>query len=149
MAKLPYAEDVNYWMTGKSSPDIWVERARHQITELGGKVTGEGFGQDGEGRAAFMLQFTRETETYRVVWPVLQSFRGNERAARAQAATMLYHPVKALCLAATVLGTRAAFFSHLLLPDGRQASQLAGDEIASAIPALFAPPDVHLIGDGR
>jgi len=138
-----YAEDVNFWMTGRSSPDTWIERAKKQIAELGGKVMAEGFGSDAEGRSAFMLGFEMQGDSFKIVWPVLISQRGNTQAARIQAATMLYHYVKSVCLYAVIVGTRAAFFSHLMLPDGRTASQVANAELADVVPTMILLPAPH------
>jgi len=136
---MPDAEDINYWMTGTSSPDTWLEKAKKQIADLGGKTITEAFGKDETGNAAYLLVFEFADERYKIVWPVLRSRSGKEKAARIQAATMLYHHVKALCISATVLGRRQAFFSHLLLPDGRATSELAMPEIVSLQPELFRP----------
>lgn len=134
-----FAEDVNYWRTSKSSPDTWIERTRRQIEKLGGKVVAEAFGSEPEtNRAAFMLAFSLGNDQFRVVWPVLPSRTTSERAAKVQAATMLYHDIKARCISAAVLGTRAAFFSFLMLPDGRAAGEMSTPELAQAIPDLFA-----------
>jgi hypothetical protein len=62
---------------------------------------------------------------------------GDEKAARMQAATMLYHYVKAVCLYATVVGPKTAFFSHYLLEDGRVAAQVSGYELAEMTPRLL------------
>ena len=138
---LPYAEDVNYWKTSKSSPDIWMERTKRQIENLGGTVLAEGFGSEpGTGRAAYMLAFELDGERFKVVWPVLLSKAGNERAARVQAATLLYHDIKAKCISAAVLGTRAAFFSFLALSDGRTATDIAAPELVRLTPALLRAP---------
>lgn len=133
----PNAEDVNFWQTGRSSPDVWIERSKKQIEELGGKVIAEGFGSDGEGRAAFMLGLKINGDSFKIVWPVLPSKTGKHQAARTQAATMLYHYVKSTCLYAVVVGARAAFFSHLMLPDGRMASQVASDDLAFTVPKML------------
>lgn len=139
MDKLPYGEDVNYWQTGSSSPDTWMEKTKDQIKKLGGKILMEGFGSEPTtGRSAYMLAFEIEGNNFKVVWPVLPSKKGNEIAARRQAATMLYHDTKAKYLGAVVLGVRAAFFSYLLLPDGRTAMEASLPELAEGIPALFA-----------
>ena len=135
-----YAEDVNYWQTSRVAPDMWVDRAGHEIERAGGSVLGQAFGRDGQGRAAFMLTFDLGGERFRIVWPVLPSKSGNERAARIQAATMLYHDVKARAVAAKALGARAAFFSFLLLPDGRTMAQVAAPELEAMIPRLLAGP---------
>jgi hypothetical protein len=138
MLELPYAEDVNYWRTSKSSPDAWMDRTRRQIEKLGGQVLAEGFGSEpGLGRAAYMLAFELEGERYKVVWPVLPSKTGNERAARVQAVTLLYHDIKAKAISAAVLGARAAFFSFLMLPDGRTATGVATPELTKLAPAML------------
>lgn len=139
--ELPYANTLNYWKTGRSSPDAWVEKARRQIEKLGGVVTGEAFGSDGNGRSAYMLSFEIGGDAFRVVWPVLPVKNPrDERAARVQAATMLYHDVKMRCLASAVLGTRTAFFAYFLLPDGRQAAEVAAPELARLSPLMLAAP---------
>ena len=136
---LPYAETINYWKSGTSSPDKWIEDATRQIKNLGGRVLMEGFGKDGEGRAAYMLAFEIKGDRFKAVWPVLPSKGKNERAARIQAATMLYHDIKAKSISATVLGVRAALFSYLALPDGRTAAEVSTPELAQSIPELFGP----------
>lgn len=136
-----FAEDVNYWKSGQSSPDTWIERAKAEIKTAGGKVIGEAYGSEAStGRAAFMLEFEFGGERFRVVWPVLRTRARNaasERAAKIQSATMLYHDVKARCVSAKVLGARSAFFSYLMLPDGRTASQAAAPEVAQLFPKLL------------
>jgi hypothetical protein len=137
--KLPYAEDINYWKSGTSSPETWIQKTIHVVREMGGSVTGEGFGSEpNTGCAAFMLAFEIQGARYKVVWPVLPSRGKNDKAARIQAATMLYHDIKAKCLSAAVLGAQAAFFSYLLLPDGRTAVEASFPELRRGIPALFA-----------
>lgn len=133
----PWAESVNFWQTGRSSPDRWIEAAKKQLRGLGGKIEGEAFGQDETGRAAFLLAFSVKGEGFRIVWPVLASKGKNESAARVQAATMLYHYVKSVALYAIVVGPRAAFLAHLLLPDGRVASQAADGELGRLVPKLL------------
>ncbi len=136
--KLPYAETVNYWKTSKSSPDAWIEKARRQIEKLGGTVIGEAFGSTFDGRAAYMLTFDIGGDSYRIIWPVLPvKNHRDERAARVQAATFIYHDIKAKCLSATILGARTAFFSYLLLPDGRQAAAVTTPELATLFPPLL------------
>lgn len=137
--ELPYAEEINYWKTGRSSPDTWIERTIKQIEKFGGKVLTEAFGSEPTtGRSAFMIGFEINSDKFKVVWPVLPTKAGgNERAARIQAATMLYHDVKARCISATVLGSRKAFFSYLLLADGKTASETALSELSKGIPKLL------------
>ena len=135
---LPYAEDVgHYWQTGSSSPDVWIEKAKRQIEEVGGTINADAYGSM-EGRAAFMIAFTIGDDRFKVVFPVLESKTGKSGAAKRQAATMLYHDIKAKCMTASILGTKAAFFSYLLLSDGRTASELATPELAQAFPLLLS-----------
>lgn len=132
--KLPYAETINYWQTSRSSPDTWIEKAKNQIEKLGGKILGEGFGKNAEGNAAYMVYFTIGGNKFRCIWPVLPTDTGNEQAARRQAATMLYHDIKAKCIEATVKGARVAFFEYLLLSDGRTAAEASEQELLEGIP---------------
>ena len=135
---LPFAEDVNYWQTSKSSPDSWMEKTKRLILGLGGKVLMEGFGSEPmSGRSAFMLAFEIKGDHFKIVWPVLPSRGRNEGAARIQAATLIYHDTKAKCLSAVVLGARAAFFSYLMLPDGRTAVEASVPELAKGVPAML------------
>lgn len=138
MSDLPFAENVNYWKTGKSSPDIWIDRAKAQIVKLGGIILVEGFGKEGvNGRAAYMLSFEIVDDCFKVIWPVLPSKSENERAARIQAATLLYHDVKAKCISAAVLGSRTAFLSYLILPNGRTAAEITVSELARMLPGFM------------
>jgi len=138
--ELPYAENVNYWQTSQTSPDSWIDKTKKLLEGFGGNVLVEAFGNEPtSGHAAFMLLFEIEGDKFKVIWPVLTSQSGKERAARIQAATLLYHDVKAKCLTARVFGARRAFFQYWQLPDGRAASDLAGPELLQAIPALFLP----------
>ncbi len=149
MTKLSYAEEAPYWRTSQSSPDVWIDRAKRQIAGAGGQVLMEAFGHEPTtGRAAFVLGFQIGSDRYRLTWPVLPSKTANDRAARIQAATMLYHDVKARCVSAVVLGPRAAFLPFLLLPDGRVAGEASTPELARQIPAMFASSAPQL-GPGK
>lgn len=131
---LPYAEDLgHYWKTGSSSPDTWLEMAKKLIREVDGEITAEGFGSVGT-QSAYMLVFRINEDKFKVVFPVLYSRAGNTIAAKRQAATMLYHDIKAKCMVASVLGVKAAFFTYLMLSDGRTASELAAPELSAAFP---------------
>lgn len=131
------AEDANYWQTSTVSTDSWIYKAKHEIVAAGGTLGSSAFGDDGQGRAAFMLEFSFGRDQFRIVWPVLESRTGRDRAAKIQAATMLYHDVKAKCVSAKVHGVRAAFFQYAMLPDGRTAAQLADPEIVNMYPKLL------------
>lgn len=132
-----YAEDANYFKTGAGPPDKWIEQAKAILDKLGGKVLGEGFVANAEGKASYMLGFSIKGESYRIVWPVLPSASGDHRAARVQAATMLHHYIKSVALFAVIVGAEQAFFSHLMLPDGRTTSELAGHELEESLPRLM------------
>ena len=135
--ELPFAEDLgHYWKTGSSSPDTWLEMAKKLIREVNGEITAEGFGSIGT-QAAYMLVFRIDEDKFKVVFPVLHSRAGNTIAAKRQAATMLYHDIKAKCMVANVLGVKAAFFAYLMLPDGRTASELATPELGQTFPRLL------------
>ena len=134
-----HAESVNYWKTSRTSPDTWIEKTKRQIEKLGGQVLMEGFGRESAtNQAAFVLAFVIGEDRFKVIWPVLPSKGGNEKAAKIQAATMLYHDVKAKCISSAVLGARAAFFSFLMLPDGRTAMEVSTPDLMQAIPGMFA-----------
>jgi hypothetical protein len=136
--ELPYAEDIgHYWKTGQSSPDVWIDRAKKVITDMGGSIQAEGFGSTG-GHAGYMLAFTIQGQKFKVVWPVLPIRYGNKEVdARRQAATLLYHDIKAKAMTASVMGARVAFFSYLALPDGRTASDVATPELGEHFPLML------------
>lgn len=136
MYELPYAEDINYWQSSQTAPDTWIDKAVKLIENFGGDVLGEGYGKS-NGRAAYLITFDYEDEVYKVIFPVLPTKGTNERAARIQAATLLYHDVKAKLLLATIMGVRTAFFQYLMLPDGRTVTQLSNPEIADSFPKLL------------
>ena len=134
-----YAEEVgHYWKTSKRSPDQWIDMARKQIEEVGGEVLAEGYGSDNKGHAAFMLGFAFGEERFKLVWPVLESYSGEDLAARRQAATMIYHDVKAKAMTAKVLGFKTAFFSYVILPSGQTAAEASTPELVDAFPKLIS-----------
>lgn len=133
---MKYAHEINYWRTGKSSPDVWIERTKSVLSCLGAQGIAEAFGS-ANGRGAFFLSFTIAGESFRVVWPVMPTRDPSEEsAARIQAATLLYHDCKAKAISAAVLGTRTVFFSALQLPDGRTMGELSGSQLLESIPDL-------------
>ena len=148
MKELPYAETINYFKTSKISSDSWIDKASNQIEKLGGKVYTHAFGMDDQGNSAYMIQFMIGPDRFKIVWPVLPCKKGNETAAKRQSATLLYHDVKAKCLKATVWGSRAAFFSYLLLPDGRTASEASIPELMEDIPLVLSGFDVQQLKEG-
>lgn len=139
MKKL-YANNINYWKTSNVSPDKWMLKTMKLITGIGGTVLGQGFGSDvSQGKAAYMLTFELEGQRFKLVWPVLPTrYKDDELAARRQATTFIYHDVKARVMSAKVLGTRAAFFGYLQLPDGRTLTQATLDEVLQGVPLIEA-----------
>lgn len=141
MVKKIYAEEMNYWQSSTTQPDSWIAKAKKEIEQpaVGGKVTGEAFGSF-EGSAAYVIMFRIGNDNYRVTWPVLESRTKNEGAARRQAATFLYHDVKAKCMVAKVRGGRIAFVGELLLADGRTVTEAASPESFGQLPRLLSAP---------
>ena len=143
MNDLPYGEDINYWKSGVSTPDVWMEKTMSQIEKLGGEILQDGYGRDRSGNAAYYLAFRIDGLTYKVIWPVLPSKSDEIKAAKRQAATMLYHDIKAKCISATVQGSRTAFFSYLELPNGSVASELTGEQINPALKTMFGAVQIE------
>ncbi len=133
---LPYAHECYFWKTSKSGTESWLEKTKRMLINAGGTHIFESYGNDVQsGRAAFMLAFMIGEEKFKLVWPVLPvRSKGDETAAKRQAATMLYHDVKNKCIKATVFGARTAFFEYLMIPDGRSLSELANNELLNCIP---------------
>jgi hypothetical protein len=127
------AEDVNYWQTSRTGPDTWLEKAKREIKRAGGTVGGSAaISDDLTGQAGFMLAFQIGSDRFKMIWPVLKPRRGS-----LQAATALYHEVKAACVKAKFLGSRSAFLAYLLLPDGRSASEISDTKLAEALPEML------------
>jgi hypothetical protein len=119
-----HAEDMNYWKTSKSNESTWLDRAIKQIED-------KAHGRDPKtGAAALMLQFQIGEEYFKIVWPILESRAGNLKSATVQAATLMFHDVKARCMTAKILGARTAFFAYYMLPDGRSASEVNNEQAA-------------------
>ncbi len=141
MATKPiYAEDVPYFQTSQMTADTWIEKCKKEIASVGGKITSELYGADDTGLFAFMLAFKIGDDSFRMVWPVLPTRKNDPKlalAARVQAATALYHDVKAKVVAAKFKGTRAAFFEYLLLPNGQTTAQASGAEFLNLAPRLM------------
>ena len=128
MIKLPYAEDMNYWKSGKSSPDTFLSWTEDEIEKRNGVVTLIAKGKH-NGRSAYCMDFSIGNDKFKAIWPVLPTKGKDTKAADRQAATMLYHDVKTRCLKVAIFGARYAFFDMLLLEDERTAGQLANNEI--------------------
>ena len=146
--KLPYAEDINYWKTSKSSPDSWIEKSVKQIETLKGKVLTHAFGQDPvSGNSAYMIMFEIGINTFKIIQPVLPTYHGEDAAARRQATTLLYHEVKSRCLRSAITGPQEAFFQYMILPDGRMTSQASIPEIVTGLPLSLTGYSIPLLKD--
>lgn len=143
-----YAENVNYWKSGSAAPDRWIDKAKREIRSVGGQIIGDmTVNDEATGRAAFCLAFVLQGEKYQIKWPVLESKTGNLHAARRQAATALYHDVKARCVELKFLGARAAFMAFLQLPDGRTAAEAANSELVKILPEIVATAQTQITGE--
>lgn len=142
MMKLPYAHEVDYWKTGsKRSPAQWIDLAIEQIRQHGGTNILNAAG-DHDGREAYMLGFELAGERYKIVWLVLPTWGSSEtdnRSARRQAATSLYHDVKSKCVAAKRYGDQFGFFQYRVLPNGQSINELADPDLMEAVPMLMRP----------
>lgn len=128
--KKVYADDVNYFKTSTATPDSWIEKAKKEIIAVGGKIAGEAFGMDGDGKAAFRLDFVLEGSEFKIVFPVLEPRKSSDQlAAKRQAATMMYHDIKARCMLIKVFGARQRFADYLVLPDGTTVGDAINEEL--------------------
>ena len=137
-----HPEKLPYWKTGQSSPDIWIEKAINLIVKFGAKLQGQAYGHDAStGDEAFMIAFSTDEENYRITWPIPQpKYEKDRGAAKRQAATMLYHDVKARLLYAEIHGFRNAFLPMLLVSgNGRKLplGQIATPELTQEFPKLL------------
>lgn len=133
--ELPFAEDVNYWKSGRSAPDTIIDEVCEMIEDCGGEVTQRLMGKVRQ-REAIRIQFELLDKTYLIVWPVLESRGGDTMAARRQATTFVKHDIKAKVMVCKVLGPERAFFDYLCLPDGRPVYEVSAIELAKQIPRL-------------
>lgn len=139
-----YAEDVNYFQTSQVSPDAWIDRSKKEITRIGGKVLAEAFGAD-DGGQGFLLAFKIGEDRFEIRWAVLPTrTSGKEKAARIQAATLMYHDVKHKVVMAKVKGVRTSFLEYLVLANG----QSVGSAAANNTDFFNIAPQL-LIGSGK
>lgn len=138
-----YADDLPYFKTSQVVSDTWIDMAKEEIRRAKGKVETEAFASS-DGKQAFLLTFAFGEDHYSIQWPVLAVRKSTDaKAAKIQAATMLYHDVKSRCISARVLGVRSAFMGYLLLDNGLTASQVTNAEY------MMLVPKVLMIADGR
>ena len=116
MMSLPYAQDVNYWKTGRSDSMAVLQKAADQLAEVNGTIETQVFGMH-NGQEAIIFGFKIDGTAYRINWPVLPSKRPDEDDhidRHRQAAAFVFHDVKARCMTAKVLGARRAFVGYLV-----------------------------------
>ena len=152
MNKLPYAEDIPYFQTSQSNVDTWLDRTKKMIKDIGGIVRREAFANENN-TACYLLHFSIGPDNYEIMWPVLPSRAGKQKAARVQAVTLMHHDVKARCVTAAVFGPRTAFLPFILLPGGKTAMQVTTPELASGLPGMViglpAPSQNNDVIDGE
>ena len=134
--ELPLGETLPYWKTGRSSPDVWLDKAERFIVDSDGEVVRQATGREGDSEA-MMMEFHLDGDVFRVVWPVLPSRRDDRQAARRQAATMLYHDVKSRGVRHRIFGARVAFFEFLVLPSGATAQEVGAEAVVGSLPKLL------------
>ncbi len=139
-----YAEELgHYWKTGeRRSSDDWLALIEALIAEVGGVILQSAYGKEPQvDRAAYMLTFRVGEDVFRIVQLVLQTRTkkpADEKAARIQAVTLMYHDVKARIMQIKIKGARRVFFEYLLLPDGRVAGDVGTEELMSKVPAFLS-----------
>lgn len=119
----PLAETVNYYGTSQKSPDTWIEKAVKEIQSVKGRIIGQGFKSEYGQPELFMILFRIGEQEYKILWEVLPT-KKSILAARRQAATMLYHHVKHLCIVAKVRGIQNTFLEFLIAPNGQTIGEM-------------------------
>lgn len=138
----PIPEELRYWKSGTSTPDVWINKTIRILEEYGAVFHYKAFGKDGD-KKAYVMEFSIGGERFKLVWPVLIPQKEKDMlAAQRQAATMLHHDIKARLMYATVHGTRNAFLPMLLVPDssGRLLAmgEIATPELKDRIPKMLS-----------
>jgi hypothetical protein len=118
-------EKLPYWKTSRSGVDSWIEKSATEIERAGGVIRSRGDVMQ-LGQRAFLIEFSLGIDSFRFVWPVPE--HKEQKAAAAQAATALYHTVKAKCVQARFQGARRAFFGELLM-DGKALAEVPADQV--------------------
>lgn len=127
-----YAEDVNYWKSSTSHYDSWMDKTKRLIMSIGGLIGAEAFGAN-FGKSAFFLRFSIDRDSYQITWEVLPSKTRDDKAAKIQAATLMYHDVKHKVVMAKVKGVRRAFIEYLVLADGTTVGNADTDDLMRAM----------------
>ena len=134
--QLPHAESLNYWKSSTSSAQSWLDKTEALIEGFGGEVSVVAKGKQDD-RVVFVMEFEFYPDRFRAVWPVLPPRGGDIKAAERQAATMLFHDVKARTLRVAVMGPRTAFLDFLLVESGMTLAQLSSAELQRGVPPLL------------
>lgn len=143
-----YAEDIgNYWKTSQAQTETWLDKCKKEIVNAGGKVLRSAVFEEGD-KTVIALEFTFGKDSFRSTWDVLPSRTGNIKAAKIQAATMMYHDIKDSCVKAKVRGFRRAFAEYLILPEGNQTfGDLVKAQSLTDQRLLLAPPSEVIEGE--
>ena len=125
-------ENLPYWKSSNSGPDTWIDRTIKLILDFDGEVINQAQGMDYKsGMAAFQIIFKLQGDTFKIVFPVLEPKKqADMRSAKIQAATILYHDIKARLVSSKILGARSVFFGNLLLENGVTAAELENPELS-------------------
>jgi hypothetical protein len=135
----PYADEVNYWKTGTSSPESLIDKAKQEIRKVGGLVHGSAMVEEELTHvAAFAIAFELHGDKYQIKWPVLRPKCPKDfPAAKRQAATALYYDVKAACVKLKFVGARVAFLTALQLSNGQTAAEVTNAELLAWLPKML------------
>ncbi|MHC1733425.1 MAG: hypothetical protein AB9888_15510 [Bacteroidales bacterium] len=139
MAKKKLAEYTNYWRSSRNPAEYWIDKAVAELKKIDATIKSQYFG-DEDGKSAYVLTVSIEGNDYRIVWPVMPceyASDDNRKAARVQAATMIYHDIKARCISSQAIGIRTAFMPFLVVNNGKSLCELDTEEIVAYLPALF------------
>ena len=130
---LPYGDELPYWKTSNSSAESWVSKTIAILAKFGAKEISEGFAASGA-FSSYVILFRFGAEQFRIVWPVMK-YRNPEdqKSARVQAATLMYHDCKSRAVTAKALGVRTAFIGQLLLADNKTVQESATPLIAEQV----------------
>lgn len=142
MSKEWYAEDSNYFGTSSRAAETWLEMAKKELMLVGGKDIRKAAVEEND-TAVYVIEFTLDGDTYRMSYPAMPCKKAtsqNLKKAKVQAATFLYHAIKARALDMKILGAKAAFGSFMLVDGLRTVSDVLTGTPSAALPILLNPP---------
>lgn len=120
----------HYWKTSRSSAGSWIDKAEDLISSIGANVRSSSkLGATDEEPACYMIAWHYDAKDYMVTWPILPHDEADRLAAERQAATFLYHEIKAAIVRKKVIGSTRAFAPWLVLPDGRNVQDLVASNV--------------------